>query len=122
MAATLKTNTAVWASQTLTADAADTTSSEIDFTDGYSGGGGIKITNGATPPTAAAQCQVQFEQNTEWYDLFGPFVAGLDANGVYSWPLDIPIWARKVRLVAGSNTDEDVTIDADITEVEDIDA
>lgn len=115
--ATVKPNTNVWVSQTLTADAADTTSDEVVFDDGYGGGGAAKITNGATAPTLAAEVQPQIKQDSEWYDFGGAFVAGLDNNGVYSFPLDFPIWVKNARLVAGSNTDEDVTITADITEV-----
>jgi hypothetical protein len=115
---TTKPAAVIWDSQTLTAGAADTTSAVQMLPDGYGAGIGIKITNGATGPTVAAQCQVQVSQdNSEWYDFGGPLVAGTANSEVYSWVVDIPMTYKYVRLVAGSNTIEDVTIDADICEV-----
>lgn len=115
--ATVKPNTNVFVGVTLTADDSDTVSDPVVLNDGYGAGGAAKITNGATAPTVAAQVQPQIKQDTEWYDFGGALVAGLANNGVYPFPLDFPIWVKNARLVAGSNTDEDVTITADITEV-----
>lgn len=122
--ATVKPNTNVFVGVTLTADAADTVSDPVVLNDGYGAGGAVKITNSATAPTAGARVQPQIKQDAEWYNFGGAFVAGLDnfaagppEVGVYSFPLDFPIWVKNARLVAGSNTDQDVTITADITEV-----
>lgn len=117
--ATTKACTAIWSSQTLTKDAGDTTSSAVNLTDGYGATLNIKLTNGATGPTIAAQVQIQTsEDNAEWYDAGGALKGGVANNGVYDWGMiDIPIGTQHLRLVAGSNTDEDVVVDADISEV-----
>lgn len=118
MAAT-KANTSIWSAQTLTAGAADTTSSAVDLTDGYGASLNIKITNGATGPTLGAECQIEVSGDGTVYCRYGgPLIAGTVNAGVYSWGgIDIPIGVRYVRLVAGRNTGQNVTIDADITEV-----
>jgi hypothetical protein len=116
--ATTKAVTAIWSSQTLTAGAGDTTSSAVTLDDGYGASLHIKISNGATGPTVPAEVLVQVSaDNSEWYD-FAEFVGTTGNSEVTSWGgLDIPIGVEYLRLVAGSNTDENVTVDADISEV-----
>jgi hypothetical protein len=116
--ASTKAATAIWSSQTLTAGAGDTTSSSVNLTDGYGAVVGIKLTNGATGPTVAAQVQIQTSSDdTEFYDHGGPLIGNTDNNGVLSWTIPIDIGVMYVRLVAGSNTDQNVTVDADLGEV-----
>lgn len=117
--ASTKAVTAIWSAQTLTAGAGDTTSASQDLQTGYGGSLHIKLTNGATGPTVAAQVQIEVSaDNTEWYDFGGPLVGGTGNNEVVSWGgIDIPIGVEFLRLVAGSNTVQDVTVDADISEV-----
>ncbi len=116
--ASTKVVTAIWNGQTLTAGAGDVTSSAVDLTDGYGATIGIKITNGGTGPTIAAQVQVQFSQdNSEWYDLGGPIKGTTGNSEVVSWPVTIDIGMEYVRLVGGSNTGQNVTVEADISEV-----
>jgi hypothetical protein len=117
--ATTKTVTAIWSSQTLTAGAGDTTSSAVTLDDGYGAALGIKLTNGATGPTVAAQVQIQTSQdNSEWYNMGGALVGGDGDSEVTSWgSIEIPIGVEYLRLVAGSNTGQNVTVDADISEV-----
>lgn len=117
--ATTKNTTTIWDGETLTADDSDTTSSAVDLTDGYGATLNIKLTNGATGPTDAAEVQIRVsEDDSEYYDFGGPVVGNTDNNGVVSWGgIAIPMGVQYLKLVAGSNTDEDVTVDADISEV-----
>ena len=122
MAAT-KTRTSIWAGQTLTAGAGDTSGSWIDLSAGYGAQIDIKLTNGATGPTVAAQVQVQVaaDYNAGAPTLatnFGGALVGLTSNnGVAQFSVEIPLGAAAVRLVAGSNTGQNVTVDADISNV-----
>ena len=118
MAAT-KTNSVIWSGQTLTAGAGDTTSTAVTLDDGYGAALHIKITNGATGPTIAVQIQIQVSSdNSEWYDFGGALVGGTANSYVVSWGgIEIPIGIEYLRLVGGSNTGQDVTVDADISEV-----
>jgi len=118
MAAT-KVVAAIWSSQTLTAGAGDTTSAVQTLDDGYGAALHIKFTNGAAGPTLPAQVQIEVSaDNAEWYEV-GSALPGLTGNNaVISWgDIPISIGVEYLRLVAGSNTDQDVVIDADISEV-----
>lgn len=122
MAAT-KTRTSIWASQTLTASAGDTTSSTIDLSGGYGALVNIKLTNGGTGPTVAAQVQVYTATNynggspTQWTKFGGALVGATANSAVREFAVDIPIGAAALKLVAGSNTGQNVTVDADIANV-----
>ncbi len=113
-----KSATVIWNAQTLTAGAADTTSSAVDVRDTYGCMLHVKLTNGAVGPTVAAQVKAQLSaDNSEWYD-YGSVLGGSTGNSdLRSWSLEIPIGAMYLRLVAGSNTGQNVTVDADISEV-----
>jgi hypothetical protein len=122
MAAT-KARTSIWSAQTLTAGAGDTNGSWIDLSAGYGALVDIKLTNGATGPTVAAQVQVQVAANYNagsptLVTNFGGALIGLTSNnGVAQFSVEIPIAAAAVRLVAGSNTGQNVTVDADLSQV-----
>lgn len=117
--ASTKTVAAIWSGVTLTAAAGDTTATAVVLDDGYGAALHIKLTNGATGPTIAAQVQIEVSaDNSEWYAFGGPLVGNTDNNGVVEWGgIDIPIGVEYLRLVGGSNTGQDVTVDADISEV-----
>lgn len=117
--ATTKAVTAIWSGQTLTAGAADTTATAVTLDDGYGAALHIKLTNGATGPTVAAEVQIQVSaDNSEWYDFGGALVGTTNNSDVVSWGgIEIPIGVEYLRLVAGSNTGQDVTVDADLSEV-----
>jgi hypothetical protein len=117
MAAT-KALTQIFNAVTLTAGAGDNTSSAVDLTDGYGGTLNFKITNGGTGPTIPAQVTIEVsEDNTKWYEV-SVLVANLGNNVVTSSGMvPISIATQYLRLIAGSNTDQDVVIDADISEV-----
>lgn len=117
--ASTKVFTAIWNSQTLTAGAGSITGSVQTLDDGYGATLHIKLTNGATGPTVPAQVLIQVGgDNVEWYD-FGPVLKGDTANSaIRSWGgIEIPFGVEYLRLIAGSNTGQDVIVDADISEV-----
>lgn len=116
MAAT-KSVTVVHNNVTLTAGAGDTTSSSIDLVDGYGAIAHIKLTNGATGPTVAAQTKVQLSpDDSNWYDLVT--IAGETANSaVRQANVVIPPEAKYARFVSGSNTGQDVTLRVEVSEI-----
>lgn len=122
MAAT-KVRTSIWSTTTLTAGAANTNSSWIDLSTVYSALVDIFLTNGATGPTVAAQVQIQVANDynagspTKVTNFGGPLVGVTTNNGVTYFSVEIPIGAAAIRLVAGSNTGQNVTVDADISTV-----
>lgn len=119
MAAT-KVRTSIWSSQTLTAGAGNTTSSAVDLSTGYGAQVDIQLTNGATGPTVAAQVQVQVAADTSgtlFVNFGGPLVGSTANAAVSSWSVELPIGVNRLRLVAGSNTVNNVTVDADVSNV-----
>lgn len=116
--ASIKTKTTIHNAVTLTAGAANNTSSSVSLTTGYGAVVNIKLTNGATGPTVAAQSQVQISQDdSKWFDFGGALVGDTANSAVRSWSVDIPIGAQYVRTVSGSNTGQNVTIDVDVSNV-----
>lgn len=123
MAAPTKSRTAIWTTQTLTAGAANTNGAWIDLSTVFEALIGIRLTNGATGPTVPAQVQVQVAAN---YNAgaptlpvnYGGALLGSSVNSdIIYFPVILPIGAAAVRLVAGSNTGQAVTVDADISTV-----
>ena len=115
-----KSRTSIWAAQTLTAGAGNTTSSAVDLSTGYGAQVNIQLTNGATGPTVAAQVQIQVANDvagTLFTNFGGPLVGSTANSAVVSWSVDLPIGVNRVRLVAGSNTGQNVTVDSDISNV-----
>lgn len=114
-----KVNTVIWSTQTLTAGAGNTTSSVITLDDGYGAALHIKLTNGGTGPTVAAQVQIQVSaDNSEFYNFGGALVGLTSNNGISSWGgIEIPLGVEYLRLVAGSNTGQNVVVDSDISEI-----
>jgi len=118
--AATKARTSIWAAQVLTAGAANITSAAVDLSTGYGAQVDIQLTNGATGPTVAAQVQVQVAADvagTLFVNYGGPLVGGVANSGVSSWSVELPLGVTRVRLVAGSNTVQNVTVDADISNV-----
>lgn len=104
----------------LTAGAGNTTSSAVDLSTGYGAQVDIQLTNGATGPTVPAQVQIQVAADvagTLFVNFGGPLVGSTTNSAVTSWSVDLPIGVNRVRLVAGSNTVQNVTVDADISNV-----
>ena len=115
-----KSRTSIWSAQTLTAGAGNTTSSAQNLTAVYESQVDIQITNGATGPTIPGQCQIQVATDsggTLYVNFGGPLVANTGNSVVTSWSVTVPIGVASLKLVAGSNTVQNVTIDADISTV-----
>jgi len=117
--ASTKTDNVIWSGQSLTAGGGPTTSSAIDLTDGYGAELGIKITNGSTGPTTAAQIQIQSSlDNTEWYNVGTPLIGGVANSEVVSWGMiSIDPATQFIRLVATHPTGQNVTVEADLSEL-----
>lgn len=106
-------------SVTLTAGAANTTSSVVTLDDGYGAALHIQLTNGGTGPTVPAQVQIQVSaDNSVFYNFGGVLKGSTTSSAVTSWGgIEIPIGVEYLRIVSGSNTGQNVTLDADISEV-----
>lgn len=114
-----KSRVSIWSSQTLTAGAGNTTSSTIDLTGSYGTQLDISLTNG-TAPGVAAQVQVQVGADsggTLLVSFGGPLVGSTSTSAVTSWSIELPIGVACVVLVAGSNTTNNVTVNADLSKV-----
>jgi hypothetical protein len=118
MMATTKVVTVLDNNVTLTASAADHTSSVWTLDDGYGAELFIKITNGATGPTVAAVAQVWVSpDNSNWYKLGGSLGSTLGNAEITSWSIPIPIGVEFVKVISGSNTVQDVVIRVEGSEV-----
>ncbi len=116
--ATTKAVTAMESGLTLTAGAGDDTGAAVTLDDGYGAQIHLKLTNGGTGPTVAAQIQIQASaDNSEWYNFGGPLVGTTGNSEINSWSVEIPIGVEYVRTVQGSNTGQNVTCDIDLSEV-----
>ena len=116
--ATTKTVTVIHNNITLTAAAGDTTSSSWDLQNGYGGTLHIRITNGGTGPTIAAQVQVQTSpDDSNYYDFGGPLVGTTTNSDVIEWNVEIPMGVKYLQTVSGSNTGQDVTLRVEGTEI-----
>lgn len=117
-----KARSSIWAGQTLTAGAANTESAWQDLSGAYAATLSIELTNGATGPTVAAQVRLDVAND---YNAGSPSLIvelttlkGSTANnGVYEWHVELPMGTSAVRLVAGSNTGQNVTVNADVSKV-----
>ena len=71
-----------------------------------------RVTNGATPPTVGTIVTVNTSGNgTDWKG-FQTYQAGVAANGVYDFPLEIPIGPMYVQVVFSGNTVQATTVEA----------
>ncbi len=115
-----KVRTSINAATVMTAGAANVTGTAVDLTAGYGAQVDIQLTNGATGPTVAAQVQIQTANDvsgTLFVSFGGPLVGSTTNSAVSSWSVDLPIGVGRVRLVSGANTGQNVTLDADISNV-----
>lgn len=123
MTAPTKSRTSIWSGQTLTAGAGNTTSSVIDLSATFESQIDIKLTNGGTGPTVPAQVQVVVANNYNagsptLLTNYGGALVGTTTNSAVSYfSVTIPIGVAAVELIAGSNTGQNVTVDADISSV-----
>ncbi len=118
--ATTKAFTAIFNGETFTAGSDHADSSVITLDDGYGASLHIKITNGGTGPTVALSLQIWVSgDNSEFYKFGGELQSDTDNSGEYSWGgIEIPMGVEYLKIApATTNTGEDVTVDADISEV-----
>lgn len=115
-----KTRASINSATTMTAGAGDVTGSTIDVTDSYGVQIDISLTNGATGPTVAGQVQIQVAADaagTLFVNFGGALVGSTSNSGVTSWSVDLPFGIGAFRLVSGSNTGQNVTLNADYSKV-----
>lgn len=116
--AAVKTVTVVRNNITMVAGAGNVTSDSINISQGFGAISHIKLTNGGTSPTVAAQAQIELSpDDSNWYEFGGPVIGNLTNNGVESFITDIPVAANFIRFITGSNTVQDVTMRIEITNV-----
>jgi hypothetical protein len=123
MAAAAKSRTSLFNALSLTAGAGNQNSSWINLSTAIGARISGKITNGATGPTVAAQ--VQLQTANDWnsgsptlpINEGGAWVGTPVNNDVINFTYDLSIAVAAVRLVAGSNTGQAVTVDFDISVV-----
>lgn len=115
-AALTKSRTSLYSSQTLTAGAGDTTSAAQNTSTAYSTQIHMKITNGGTGPSVPAQCQITVAADTAgtlYVNFGGPLVSNTGNSVVTSWSVELPISIQSFKIACGSNTTQNVTLDAD---------
>lgn len=118
--ASTKARTSINSATTMTAGAANVSGTWQDVNTGYGVQLGILLTNGATGPTIAAQVQIQTSNDTSHtlaVNFGGPLVGVTTNSGVSSWSIELPIGVCSFRLVTGSNTGQNVTLDSDYSTV-----
>lgn len=119
--AAIKSRTSIWSGQVLTAGAANTPSPWIDLSAAYGAQLDIRLTNGTSGPTVAAQVQIlvaaAYNSGSPVLptSFGGAFVGGTGNGEVDYLSAEIPIGVAAVQLVAGSNTGQNVAVDADIS-------
>lgn len=117
MAAT-KSSSSLDSAVTLTAGAGNHTSSSGDLTTSYGGILEIKLANGGTGPTIAAQSQVQISgDNSAFFDYGAPLVGSTTNSATATFSVELPIGVMYVRVVSGSNTAQNVTLDVVLQKV-----
>jgi hypothetical protein len=127
MAVPTKARTSIWAAQSIAAGTAappsGTNSTWIDLSGTFESQIDLRMTNGGTGPTVALSVVVQVAND---YNAGAPtlptFFGGALVGGVTNSEIDyfsvtIPIGTAAVRLCAGGNTGQAVTVDADISRV-----
>ena len=113
--ATTKTTTVVVNNVTMTAGAGNT-NHDITIDTGYGGMVALKLTNGATGPTVAAQIQTQQSNDgTNFFNYGGALQGSTANNDVESWAIEIPIGVKRLRFVIGSTTGQNVTGRVEVT-------
>lgn len=97
------------------------TSTTLDLQDGYGAALAIKITNGATGPTVAANAQIYASpDNSNFYKFGGALQAQLGNGIVTSWIVPIPIAIKYLYVIVTGNTGQAVTARVSGTEVTEV--
>jgi hypothetical protein len=107
-----KTLSALIAAGTSNAAAGTTTGTAKNTSTAYGGAVTVKLTNGATAPTVAAQAHVKVSgDNTNWKTLC-TFYGDIVNNSVNEFAVDINPGYQYVNVVVDSNTVQPVTCEA----------
>ncbi len=118
-----KTRTSIASGVTMTAGAGNVSTVGPDLSTAYGAQLDIKLTNGGTGPTVAAQVQIQVAADYNsgsphlWVNFGGPLVGSTTNSAASSWSVELPIGVAAVQIVSGSNTGQNVTLDCDISSV-----
>ena len=111
MAATKSLSTII-ASATSNAAAATSTGTPVDLTTKYGAIVTVKITNGATAPTLAANAYIYTSGDNTNYKLMQKLGGDTVINSVNEWTIEIPTPAMYVRVDVKDNTAQAVTCEA----------
>lgn len=116
--ASTKTNTAVFAAQSVAAGGSET-SSTVDLSTSYGIAAlNIKITNGGTGPTIPLTVTVQLSNdNSVFYDYLTVVGSTVNSAVVQAGGIEIPEGIQRLKLVATGNTAQAVTVNADISRI-----
>lgn len=111
MAATKSLSTII-AAATSNAATGTTTGSVVDLTTKYGAIATIKITNGATAPTLAANAYVYTSGDNTNFKLLMKLGGDTVINSVNEWAIEIPTPTMYVRVDVKDNTAQAVTCEA----------
>jgi hypothetical protein len=89
-----------------------TTGTVVDLTTKYGALVTIKITNGATAPTIAAQANIYTSGDNTNFKLFYTVASDLVNSSVNEWAVPIPAQAMYCRVDITGNTGQAVTAEA----------
>lgn len=109
MSTSTKTRSVSIAEGTSNTAGSTTTGSVIDLRTAYGALVTIRIANGATGPTVAAQANVYTSSDNTTFYLLQSFVAPVTNSVSTDWALDIPAAAMYVRIDVTGNTAQAVT-------------
>jgi hypothetical protein len=97
------------------------TSTTLDLQDGYGAVLAIKITNGATGPTVAANAQIWASpDNSNFYKFGGAMNSTLGNGVVTSWIVPIPMAIKYLYVIVTGNTGQAVVARVSGTEVTEV--
>ena len=94
-----------------------TTGTAIDLTTRYGGLLTVKITNGGTGPTVAAQANIYTSGDNTNFKLMQTLVAPTTNSAVTEWAVDIPAGVMYLRVDVTGNTAQAVTCEAFLQEL-----
>ncbi len=92
---------------------ATTTATGVNLSTGYGATINVRITNGATAPTIACQCDIEVSNDgSDWY-VYRTVYGNTVNSDVTEASIEIPIGHQYVRTSFHGNTGQAVTIEAD---------
>lgn len=97
---------------TSNAAGATTTGTVWDNTTKYGGLVTIKLTNGGTGPTVAANAYVYTSADNSAFKLYTKLIGDVTASSVNEWSIEVPAGAMYIRVDVKDNTVQAVTCEA----------